>query len=179
MTTKTLCDSDILSTNTIAELAEAALSDADGDVEAAANALADRLIAIPEIVKRHIREWALDWSKAQIQSTLKARRQSIIRHMAAPSDAFQSALTAAVSNEYRRMMDMPLWGGLRLGDATAAQVRESALKYEAMSADMRRKASWQKIVADAVEKNSDSDTATVSETLPENTLIRLWEESSE
>lgn len=165
----------------IAELVAAALDDSDGNIIEAADALADKLIQTPALVKEHLRDWARSWAYHRITDILAIRRKSIVRGLAGPTPAagFQNALGAAVQSEFDRLMDMPLFGGKRLGDATAAEVRESAERYDTKAKDMARKARWQIAVAEAVESGSNGEDATVRGTLAEATLIRLWEEAGE
>lgn len=160
--------------DTPAELARAALDDADSDLEAATDALTAKLLASPELIKTHLRKIVSEWARQQIMAVLKGRRQHIIE--VARTGSFQEGLQTAMRNELTRLMDIPIFGGKRLGDATPEEVRESAARYNALAKDTARKAHWQQLVADTAEKNGGASSP-IASTLSEATLNKLWEEA--
>lgn len=166
-------------TNIHADLAEElpieriALDDANGDLPTAVNLLTARILAHPEIVKQHLPEWARAWAHAKVHGLIAARRQTILRSVG-KSSQFSTALAGAMSNEMQRLMETPIFGGKRLADATPAEVRESAARYQALADNNAQMARWQRLVADAA---AEKDAETIGAALTEATLARLWSEA--
>jgi len=90
---------------------------------------------------------------------------------------FKSALTEAVNANYSRMIDSPIWGGKRIGDATPEEIRESARQFDLHGKSMIRKARWQVAVADAAEANGAGVNEPVRSALTPKTFEQLWEEA--
>ena len=146
-----------------------ALDDAKGDPVAAVELLTKRILADPDIVRDDFHKWAHSWSHAKVYGLLAQQRRTILRVV--NSDNFASALSSAMNNEMVRLMDMPIFGGKRMADATPAEVRESAKRYELLADDTARKARWQNMVAAEAEKVGAD---VIGAALTEDALVRLW-----
>lgn len=159
---------------TLAEMAREELDKAENDIEKAVIALRDRIMDDVSLVRDNLQKWIENVARQRVALVFKNRRTMIER---VHSD-FGTALASAMEAEFTRFMEMPLFGGMPLGRSTAADVRESAAQYEKMSSTAARRARWQYAVAEAAEKNADRSDATISQTLSEATLAKLWEASS-
>lgn len=151
-----------------------ALDDAGGDPEKAVELLTDRILEQPDIIQAHVRDWARAWAHGKVHDLLSTKRASIILAVSNNSGNFANSLAVAMKNERDRMMDMPLFGGKRLADATPEEVRESSRRYSALASDTARKARWQSMVADAAEAKGGG---IIGKALTEKALTQLWEKS--
>lgn len=156
-----------------APIEQLALDDAGGDPQAAVDLLTERILAQPEIVQEHLPDWARAWAHAKVHGLIASRRQRILRSVNSGS-LFADALGTAMNNEWTRLMDMPIFGGKRMGDSTPEEVRESAARCHSLAADYGRKARWQKMVADEAEKKGEG---VIGKVLTEDALTRLWSEA--
>lgn len=168
------------------DVARLALDACDNLIADATQWAVDWMSANPAWVARYQDEMARRWMLNHLHRAVNDQR-----HLAtggAPAHhagnraqenvvAFQSQLTATIADNYSRMMDAPLWGGKRIGDATPPEIRESAEQFAKSGKAMTRKANWQTAVADAAEKNGVGPTDKIRESLSERTLAKLWEES--
>ncbi len=160
-------------------LALDALNRMGGDSALAINMLADRLLADPELIEANLAAMAKSWAREQVGAALTEWRAQIIRQASGivpRPPAYAGQLAAAMVAEHSRMMDFPLYGGKRLGDATIAEVRESAASYAAISRDTGRKARWQAMIAEAAAATGD-ELAPIQSILSEATLVNLWGEA--
>jgi hypothetical protein len=157
------------------ELAAQFLADANDDRDRAAELLADYLLSRPALLRVHLMSLVLTWAKGQIGAALSKRREAIISAASRPDSG--ERLVSAMRNEFTRLMDMPLYGGKRLGEATAVELRESARQYAQLAKATSTQAAWQEKVAAAAEKNG-SPTDRISAVLSEKTLAKLWEETN-
>ncbi len=155
-------------------LEQIAFDEANGDPPKAVEILTARVLAEPEIVSAHLSDWARAWAHAKIHGILAAQRKSILRSVGS-SDKFGNSLAAAMSNELGRLMDMPIFGGKRLGDATPYEVRESAARYQAIANNNATEARWQLMVADEADEKGGG---IIGKVLNEETLTRLRSEAS-
>ena len=161
--------------DTARELAAAALEDTTDDIDAAAAALSRKLLASPDLMREHLATVVEQWCRDQVRAVLRARRESIIKSASVARSS--PGLAEAMSNELRRFMDMPIYGGKPIRNATPAEVRESASSYKIASRSMALQSRWQEAVAAAAEKNGPVD-APIGSTLSEATLAKLWEEAN-
>lgn len=159
--------------DTARQLALAALDDAGGDLETAADALSAKILSSPDLIKTHLAKIVEAWAHEQIRFALRDQRKSIVRSASAMS---RPGLDAAMRNELARLMDMPIYGGKRIGDATPAEIRASAGQYRTSARSYGVQATWQEAVAAAAEKNGPADKP-IKSTLSEATLAKLWEEA--
>lgn len=152
-----------------------ALDDAGGDPDKAVELLTERILEQPEIVQAHLPEWAKAWAYHKVRMLLGQRRVSILAAVGGGnSGTFADHLATAIKNEADRLMDLPIFGGKRLADATAEEVRESARRYAALASDNARKARFYDLVADAAEKKGGG---VIGKVLNENGLTSLWEKA--
>lgn len=163
-------------------LAREALEGTDGSrLEATAWAL-DWLRKHRAWADMHWEAMATAWLDKTIGREISDVRRSSVRqsHKTGGGDVvpFQSQLTAAIADNYSRMMDAPLWGGKRIGDATPYEIRESAEQFARNGKSLARKAYWQIAVAEHAEKNGIGPDERVRDSLSEATLARLWEEAN-
>lgn len=156
-----------------------AFFDAEGDPERAIDLLTSRILADPKIVSSYLPEWAKTWARQRISNIVANGRAKIIRVVSSAQPAetggFSKALGQAMSNEFRRLMDMPIHGGKRIADATPDEVRESAAWYQQTANGYARMACWQHAVAVEAAKNGGD---TIGASLSEATLTRLWSEAN-
>ena len=145
-----------------------ALDEADGDLPLAVEILTDRILSQPEIVQAHLRDWARAWAHAKVHGLIAAKRKAIVRSINSRG-SFAASLAGAMSNEMLRLMDTPIFGGKRIADATPAEVRDSAARYQALADNNAQMARWQRLVADEAK-----DAETIGAALTEATLARLW-----
>ena len=125
-----------------------------------------------------LRRWAMDTVTHAIKGErVAAERQHRRNDVPSGVVPFQSALTEAVNANYCRMMDAPIWGGKKIGDATPQEIRESAHLFAENGKTMVRKAVWQNAIADAAEKNGAGINEPVRKVLSPKTFEQLWEES--
>ncbi len=150
-----------------------ALDEAAGDPPRAVEILTERILAEPDIVQAHLRDWARAWAHAKIHYLLAARRKAILRAVG-NGETFANGLATAMSNEFSRLMDMPIFGGKRLGDATPDEVRESAVRYQAIANNNATEAQWHRKVADAAEAKG---AGLIGELLTEEELSGLRNEA--
>lgn len=150
-----------------------ALDDAGGDPQAAVELLTDRILGEPEIVQTHLRDWARTWAHQKIHGLLKSKRQAIIRAVNS-NDTFSNALNAAMKSNFDRLMDMPIYGGKRLADATPDEVRESARRYQEVADNNSQQARFQRKVAEEAEKKGEGP---IGKVLTEEALSRIWSEA--
>ncbi|RYG81390.1 MAG: hypothetical protein EON59_14700 [Alphaproteobacteria bacterium] len=126
------------------------------------------------------RRWANDTVGREImtasQSTFGVRR---VGHAASEATVvpFQSALTEAVNSNFSRLMDSPIWGGKKIGDATPEEIRESARQFGDNGRTLLRKSRWQLAIADAAEKNGAGINEPVRKVLSPKTFEQLWEQT--
>jgi hypothetical protein len=153
-----------------------ALDDAGGDMSLAVEMLSERLLADRTLCNSMLPQLVHCWASDAIRDLLQKQRRSVIRAIdgSGSSAAFGAALGQAMRNEATRLMDMPIFGGKRLADATPEELRESARRYDLVATDARRKARFHQLVADAAAKKGDGP---IGKTLTERTLITLWEKS--
>lgn len=159
-------------------LEELALEEADGDMQQAVEIMTDRLLENPAYVKSLLREWAKAWAYDRVHSFVALKRR--IAMQARPNDARAAeALRVAVRMNALRVMDTPIFGGKRLGDATVEEMRESARRYEMLADDTRRKACWHALIADEAEKRVGVSSETpIGDILSEEVVASLKEQAN-
>ena len=161
--------------DTITAMARACLEASADNIDTAAAAMADKLLGSPDLLREHLTTVVRQWARAQILSIIGKRRMQIVANQGGQN--FRESLDTAMRNEYGRFMDMPLYGGKRLGDATPREVRESAEQYGAISKDARRKARWQEAIAAEAYKQGKAHEP-IRNTLNEAALARMWEDAN-
>lgn len=138
---------------TLGTIARSLLEDADGDTEAAIDALEAR-IASDETLRRQLADRAIRMLlRARVLSNIANIRARIVatgsgradprRDVAGPDRA--RALANAMRSTF---LDFPLRGGLRLGQATRADVTAQAARYAKMGTTCAHNARWLVAIAD-------------------------------
>lgn len=157
-------------TRNAAPLEHAALDAAKGDIPAAAQWMAQAVMADAET---DISAIVRDWCETRIRIKASQWRHQIIAENRAGSGrgSFAENLAIAIRAEATRFMNMPLFGGKPIGHATADEIRQSAYRYGEVADDMKRKQRWQNLVADALER---SGAVIVAGGLDEADLAELW-----
>lgn len=157
------------------KLEVAALDATGGDVVRAIDYMVERVLENEDMLRAHREEMCRIWARQRIGNALQSWRHKIIKYAENPA-RFADQLAGAMGAEYSRLMDMPLFGGKRLGDATALEIRESANRYASISKDAARKARWQISVADAAEQGGSAELP-IKSILSEATLTKLWSDA--
>jgi hypothetical protein len=135
---------------TLRDAAKAALLQAGGDVRRATDALAARAMDEPEFLKAHYAEIIRTASYDAVSGAIRAER-AIVWNTPQPTTIERRAqVTALASGTVRTLLDFPLPGGKRLGDATRGEVGEAADLYGSQARDMAWKARWLAHVAQSV-----------------------------
>lgn len=151
------------------ELAKRCLREADGDLRAAA----DRLVAVMDS-KPAIYRAALDKFKEQaaydaVRVVMRAERQHIQYQ---PSDASKAADAALVQAVERHWYEYPLSSGLRLGDASNADLLAQAKIHEAQERGNAWKRRFMQSIADRVPEGTK-----VRALVTEEDLAKLYREA--
>lgn len=138
----------------------------------------------PEWIAVHQDAILRAWVQGHMNNELNYQRNSCLgtgaKQKGARSEnivSFQSALTEAINSNYSRMMDAPLYGGKRIGDATPAEIRASAEQFQTNGKSMLKKAVWQFRVAEKAEENGCGVNEPVRTALTPKTFEELWEAS--
>jgi hypothetical protein len=158
---------------TFTGLARAALEEASGVVEDATRILIDRVLADDAFLSLHIeriiQQWALNW----VGRIRASQRSKVVRSVEIDGTVFREAARANTA----RLMDMPLWGGKPIGEATADEIYASADEHDKVARTHTQKAAWEAAVAKVLEKNGHPGDK-CRDCLTETTLATLWEEAS-
>lgn len=167
----------------IPKLVREAIDSSDGTVMEASFTLKKMVLDDAALVSSLLDMVVDDWADYRVRKELTSRRTYRLGGVRTVPDTnivevdgavFRNAINANAA----RMMDVPLWGGKRLGDATAEEIRQSAENYRTNGNNMLHKARWQFAVADAADKNKLGDKDRIRDILSEATISKLWEETS-
>ena len=143
----------------------------DGDLARAAAAMA-RILAGRAALRRRFYEVGVEHLReALLGEAMRADRRAIWQaqeHDLESSNARVGALSRATA---RALMDYPLWGGRRLGDATREEILESATQYQQQGRHMIASARWQLAIAKLLKPKQIA-----GKVLTESTLARLHKE---
>ncbi len=131
---------------TIGTLARAALVECDGDVDRAIAVVTERLLSDVVLLRVLIEPAVRSAASTNVQGAVRAERASIIRR-AANRPALNGA--AIMQTLRSNLLDFPLAGGLRLRDATRADVLAQVDRYASQASDLSHKAAWLRAIADA------------------------------
>jgi hypothetical protein len=154
---------------TLGSLARDALADCDGQTEAATQKLTERLLSDGPLLRMVIEEAVHNAVSTRVQASVRGQRQALMGLIANPPKLDGATLTAVLS---RNLLDFPLARGLRLGDATKADVLAQVNLYDAQASDMARKARWLIAVAKATPPHK-----TVGAVLSADNLERMFEKA--
>lgn len=126
------------------DLAREAWQQADGDVDIAVDTVMSKLKADSSLMRAAI-EPMLQWAcRSAVESIMRASRQQYRQSATVPS---QNVLDGLRSRAERNLMDFPLRGGKKLGDATGAELIEEAVDRELSATTMIRDARWFRLIA--------------------------------
>lgn len=154
--------------NPITEAARAALTQANGDVQAATRLLEARVRR-----ERKLRDALTDPLLAEAcYSAVRLQCRATRRQIWTPSAAVaertrREGAARVVQIATAALLAFPLPGGKKLGEATRAEIAEAASFYEAQSQDMGAKARWLRLVAQAVTGRKKAGTCLTEERLRE------------
>ena len=152
-------------------LVQDALDEADNNIAVAVDIVCNRVIADKALAKQLLPEMVKVWAREEVCGYVSRKRTKIA--VVANSGKFSASLKSTATAEVTRLMEMPLYGGKRIGDAIPSEIRDSAGQYQAAALTMATRARWQSAVADAAERvAADKPTR---ETLSERDLQALWE----
>jgi hypothetical protein len=157
-------------------LAESYLRAAEGDTVKAVARLTARLVEDRATLARLLSDIIREAAGVVVEERLRHERASIIE--AARANAGPSGMTKARAEAKARvfaqmLLDFPLANGLRLRDATRADVLAQAENYAAIAADTRVKAVWLRAVAEATPEG-----VTVGSALSEARVAELFQEAN-
>lgn len=168
----------------IAAPAEAELSPTDlaREALAEANNLSNDAVAI--MVKRVLEDETFfaqyreamvgEWCRRRVEIVLKDNRRDAVNGVVrVDGQIFRDAAQANAT----RLMEMPIWGGKPIGEATADEIYESADLHDKTARTHTQQAEWQAAVAKALEKNGNPGDK-CRDCLSETTLAALWEETA-
>lgn len=145
--TKVSIDRDIaMNSVTLPGLARQALDLNDGNTELATDWLAEKVMKDPILLRIVINEAVRAASSTHIEEAMRHKRRSILR----ATTGSKGAVVALSTGWTAAILDMPLANGIRLRDATKAQVIDQAQRYAATAQDAGHKARWLSAIADAV-----------------------------
>lgn len=132
---------------TLPALAREHLRASSGNARAASASLLRTLLADRAALRAVIEAAVRDAVVYRVESAVRHRRAAVIASAERDRKGAVIALARGISAS---LLDMPLAGGVRLGDATRDQVTEQADRYEAISSDTGRKARWLRLIAQSV-----------------------------
>lgn len=147
-----------------------AYSASDGSIQAAVDTLYQLATADKTFIAEKLPEIVRAWCDERIRMHVGAIRLSTWTPPNADPKGKGARLTNAIANS---LLDFPLPGGKRLGDATPQEVRAGAAMYRMQADDMAWKARWLEKVADAAGRKR-----TISAALSESDLRKLQEQTN-
>lgn len=151
-----------------AEVARQALTDAKGDVVRATELMVGRVLRDQTLYRQLLDPLARTACYDVIRQICRSDRRAIW-NSAQPSTDDQRARVIALAGGVRAsLMDFPLPGGLRLGDAQRADLSAAAAFFSRQATDMGRKARWLGLIAQSL-----PDEKSVSEVLTDARLSEL------
>jgi hypothetical protein len=148
---------------TLRQIAIEALAHHDGKTTEAITEVVDVLLKKRSLLRELVGELVCEAARAAVCTQQKQARQTMMSRCGRDD---VMALARGISSA---LLDFPLAGGLRLRDATRAQVLEQVRIYETQGRDMLRKARWLQAVAQSVPENSR-----VGAALSDARAVELW-----
>ena len=143
----------------VRDLARRCLSDADGDVRSATEAMIAILTEMTGIV-----------AAAAVGREMRDDRRRIVASAAGMRPEAAQALARVVG---RSILDFPLAGGKRLRDATRPEIEAQAVLYADQAREANHRAAWLRAVAALI-----PDNAKAGDVLDEATATRLFQEAA-
>jgi hypothetical protein len=131
---------------TLSSLAKSALDASDGDTQKAIDALVSQLSADAGLLRLIIRDAVSDAVSYRVELQMRNKRRQIL----ASTTSTRGAVIALSSGLSMALLDFPLANGLKLREATRADVVAAADRYALVSKDMRHKAKWLQAIAQSI-----------------------------
>lgn len=156
---------------TLPNLAAEHLRKAEGDTAEATRSLIALLTGDPSVRAAVIDAAVEEAARSMVGHAMRAERAAIWSGRA-PTP--KTSVTAFAGGMARSLLDFPLAGGLRLGDATREEVAAQAALYAALRDDAARKARWLTAIAAALPEG-----ARVRDAMTEAQVSALREEADQ
>jgi hypothetical protein len=129
------------------DLAREAWQQADGDVDAAVDTVMSKLKADPALMRSAL-DPMLQWAcRSAVETIMRASRHQYRQAASAPSQNVIDGLRSRAERVVLNLMDFPLRGGKKLGDATGSELIEEAVDRESRASTMIRDARWFRLIA--------------------------------
>jgi len=157
----------------IDEIATEALEKAKGDVIKATAIMAKRVLDNDVLYHRLMDPLVQNACYDVVRGLIRKNRGQIYNMPQPTPERASLGVLSLATGLLATLLDFPLPGGKRLGDATRVEINGHVVFYETQSKDMRIKARWLKLVAGRLRR----DDVTVAEVLSDKQLRRLKEEA--
>jgi len=152
----------------VSTAAREALEKAGGDTHNAAVILQETVSKRGGLYKALMDPLLTQACRDAIGLVVRTHRKSVWKHR---TDSSERVVALAAGN-LLSLMDFPLPGGKRLGDASRSEVSTAAEFYDRQAKDMAHKGRWLALIAQSV-----TDEQTVGQALDENRLSELQTEA--
>jgi len=150
-------------------LARQALKDAGGKTKLAIDALTAQLMNDKRLMREVVAEAVVIASDDLVQHSMRATREAVVVSAAKARNG-----VAALANGIKfSILDFPLAGGVKLRDATPAEVTEQIDRYEAIGRDVTHKARWLRLVVQGVPRDRR-----IGDVISDERAQELWNEAS-
>lgn len=142
MSTKAATAGSTAEIDSLTDAARIALATADGEVRRATDLLYERAMTDQAFLDHHFREAIRTACYAAVSGCVRQERRAVFAMPQPTSPERRAQINALASGSIRSLMDFPLPGGKRLGDATRGEVSEAADAYGKQARDMAWKSRW-------------------------------------
>jgi hypothetical protein len=153
----------------IRALARETLRECDGKTKDAIDLLTKKLASDKRLMREVVADAVVIASTELIEGAMRHTREAVT-YSASQARAGVVALANGIKFA---ILDFPLAGGVKLRDATPAQVKEQIDRYDAIGRDVLHKARWLRLVAKATGHNQR-----VGDALDDDRAQHLWNEAS-
>lgn len=143
--------------------------DADGDVAAATQKLFRYLSENKEYLRTIIASAIAVAAKNSIGVKMRQERQGIYRAASASGQSKEAFAAYVEAAKEAALMEVRIWGGKKLGDATRDELLASADEYEGRGTDLIHKANFHRAVGRLIPENKIA-----RDVLNESKLAKLW-----
>jgi hypothetical protein len=137
----------------IQRLAAKVLSDADGDVQSATEALVKVIKKDPQLYRALMDPLVREACYSKVREICRSNRQSVWNTSQPTPVTGQQAISALAQATRSMLLNFPLPGGKALGDATRAEVETASREYLTNGKNMVVKGRWLAAVARLVPRN--------------------------
>lgn len=152
---------------TLRSEAQAALQNAGGDVTAATEALTARVLKDPDFISIHMSDVVKTACYQAVASVMRSERRVVWTTPQPTSVERRAQVNALAAGGQRTLMDFPLPGGKKLGEAFRPEVAEAATLYGSQARDMAWKSRWLELVAQSLPDGKPVRVALTPERLAE------------